>query len=307
MTGLLSLHPESTNKSKGATRHESGFTLVELAVALLIVGLLLASTLMPLSTQLEVRNTADTRRALEQIREAIIGFAQMNGRLPCPASGAVSAGTAGAGVEQYNGATCTTLIGVVPWSTLGVSETDLWGRRITYRVSTVFADATAQNTWHTTAPGDQSVSINCTAPSPTPTITFGLCSLGEIAVMTRSIDPATSVHSTSAVGTGLAAALVSHGRNGYGAWQSNGIQLSGVTVGTDEYANTTTGQPASTGSPGSGNNYTSYLFYSRDATPSAAACSETATASPFCEYDDIVSMITANALVARMVSAGKLP
>lgn len=283
-----------------------------MAVVLLIVGLLLASTLMPLSTQLEVRNTADTRRALEQIREAIIGFAQMNGRLPCPASGAVMAGAAGAGVEQYNGATCTTLIGVVPWSTLGVSETDLWGRRITYRVSSIFSDNTSQNTWNTSnpslsSPNIQTSILDCTTPSPIPTISFSLCSLGEIAVMTRSIDPATSTHSTSAIGTGLAAVLVSHGRNGYGAWQSNGILLAGATTGTDEYANTTTGQPTSTGKPGTGNDYYGYLFYSRDATPSATSCSETATGSPFCEYDDIVSMVTANSLIARLVSAGKLP
>jgi len=77
-----------------------GFSLVELAVALAIIALLLAGALIPLSTQIEVRNAADTQRAMESIREAIVGFAQANGRLPCPADGSIAAGAAGAGTEQ---------------------------------------------------------------------------------------------------------------------------------------------------------------------------------------------------------------
>src|SRR5512140_3465759 len=137
-----------------------GFTLAELAVALVIIGLLLAGALIPLSTQMEVRNTADTQRTMDQIRETIIGFAQANGRLPCPADGTIAAGSAGAGMEQYaagmcTGASATTAFGVVPWATLGVPETDAWGRRFSYWVSPIFADATASNTF------------NCT-PTPTP-------------------------------------------------------------------------------------------------------------------------------------------
>jgi len=53
-----------------------GFSLVELAVALAIIALLIAGALIPLSTQMDVRNVADTRRSMESIRDAIIGFAQ---------------------------------------------------------------------------------------------------------------------------------------------------------------------------------------------------------------------------------------
>src|SRR5437762_13518430 len=70
-----------------------GFSLVELAVALAIIALLLAGALIPLSTQVEVRNVADTQRRIESIREAILGFAQANGRLPCPAYGGTPGGT----------------------------------------------------------------------------------------------------------------------------------------------------------------------------------------------------------------------
>src|SRR5256885_16692225 len=108
-----------------------GFSLVEVAVAVSIVALLLAGALIPLSTQMDVRNSADTQRSMESIREAIIGFAQANGRLPCPADGSVPAGAAGAGTEQVSGnscavansASCTALNGatipcwVGPWAT----------------------------------------------------------------------------------------------------------------------------------------------------------------------------------------------
>src|SRR5258708_36526884 len=102
-----------------------GFSLVELAVALAIIALLLAGALIPLSTQIDVRNTADTQRNMEPIKEAIFGFAQANGRLPCPAHGATPSGTVdtttcpgpiSAGAEQFNTGPdgCYTAIGEVP-------------------------------------------------------------------------------------------------------------------------------------------------------------------------------------------------
>jgi len=72
-------------------KRSKGFSLVELAVAVAIIALLLAGALIPLSTQIDVRNSADTQRGMESIRDAIVGFAQANGRLPCPADGSVPA------------------------------------------------------------------------------------------------------------------------------------------------------------------------------------------------------------------------
>jgi prepilin-type N-terminal cleavage/methylation domain-containing protein len=68
------------------SRRERGFTLVELAVVVLVVGLLIGSLLVPLSTQVDQRNAAETQRRLEDAREALIGFAVANGRFPCPAT-----------------------------------------------------------------------------------------------------------------------------------------------------------------------------------------------------------------------------
>jgi len=278
-----------------------GFSLVELAVALAIMALLIAGALIPLSTQMEVRNTADTRRTMESIREAIIGFAQANGRLPCPAAGTVATGTndgAGrpAGAEQLNPttlpppstATCANSFGVVPWTTLGVPETDNWGRRFSYWVSPIFADGLGTATFNNTFPLAQNPA--CPIPLiPTPTqSSFALCSMGSFTVNTRN----EGTHAQSALGQALPAVFISHGKNGAGAFTPGGTTRP-APAGTDEIANATHTAAATT-------------FWSRPPTPAVSTCNDP-TGPGFCEFDDIVVMIASNTLMTRMVAAGKLP
>ncbi len=254
-----------------------GFSLVELAVSLAIIALLLAGALIPLSTQMDVRNVADTRRSMESMRDAIIGFAQANGRLPCPADGTVAAGVAGAGTEQVSGTVCTAAFGAVPWVTLGVPETDGWSRRFSYWVSPVFSDAISLNTFGCAPP-----------PTPAPTqSSFALCSLGTLTVNTRK----ESDHTVTAVGLVLPAVIISHGKNGFGAYTPGGGPRLAVPAGTDEAANATDAGTS---------------FFSRIPTPAASGCND-AAAGTFCEFDDIVVMITSNTLITRMVAAGRLP
>ena len=94
---------------------------------------------------------------------------------------------------------------------------------------------------------------------------------------------------------------MSHGKNGNGAWQSNGIALTSAGANTDELANSS---GTTTRTPSGG--YLSYAFYNRNQTPSASTCDDT-SGTAFCEFDDIVMMIPAATLVSRMVSAGRLP
>lgn len=101
----------------------AGFTLVEMAVVLLIVALLAGGLLMPLSAQMDLRREAEARKALTEIREALLGFAAVNGRLPCPSTEPDPA-NANYGVED--GAACATE-GFLPWKQLGVAEIDPWG------------------------------------------------------------------------------------------------------------------------------------------------------------------------------------
>jgi type II secretory pathway pseudopilin PulG len=140
----------------GIRRRSGGFTLLEMAVVLLVVVLLLGSLLVPLSTQVDQRNIAVTERRLEDIRDAIMGFVLTNGRLPCPASATSNGlesfctnatGACGAPTTavQTHG-TCTNFLdGFVPAVTLGLNQVDgdgyavdafeLEGNRIRYAVT----------------------------------------------------------------------------------------------------------------------------------------------------------------------------
>ena len=54
---------------------QRGFTLVELAIALAVVGLLLGASLIPLRALDEIRQLQDEQRRLETVRDAVVGYA----------------------------------------------------------------------------------------------------------------------------------------------------------------------------------------------------------------------------------------
>ena len=114
----------------------SGFTLVELTIVLVIVALLIGGMLLPLSAQRDLQSTSETQKQLSEIKEALIGFAIINGRLPRPANSATD------GTERSvcsNDADCT---GFIPWQVLGVKNTDSWNKLIRYSVSVDFSKNT---------------------------------------------------------------------------------------------------------------------------------------------------------------------
>ena len=56
-------------------KNQRGFTLIELAIVLVIVTILVGGLAMPLSAQIQARRIAETNKTLEEAREAIIGYA----------------------------------------------------------------------------------------------------------------------------------------------------------------------------------------------------------------------------------------
>lgn len=99
--------------------------------------------------------------------------------------------------------------------TLGVSETDAWGRRFTYRVTPDFADAVNANTY-----------AGCT-PSPIPSqSSFALCSKGNLNIGLTA--GATNVASD------IPALIISHGTDGLGAFTSAGQQIQPVPAASTE-------------------------------------------------------------------------
>ncbi len=268
----------------------AGFTLAEMAIVLVIVGLLVASVLSTVKTQLEARNIRETQNRLDQIKDALIGYAQANGRLPCPADGTLATGATGAGLEEVVAAasdTCKpgTKYRVLPWATLGVTETDVWGRRFSYWVDQDFADSYAQTVIDAAAG-----SWGCATPTvpPVSPASFALCAQGSLQVKTR-----TAASKTGTSVSTIPVVIISHGANGYGAYTSGGSAYTAPpAANADETANATT---AST------------TFYTREHSPQASSCSDTAAGSNFCEYDDLVAYVPVNLLITRMVAAGRLP
>lgn len=171
-----------------------GFSLVELAIVLIVVSLLLVALMGPLAAQQEQKAIMDTKRQMDEAKEALFGFLVSNGRLPCPADPALDTGNVNAGLERAGGcATVANSIGVLPWRALGLRETDAWTHRYTYRVAAVFANVT-------------------------PAIT--LASVGDIDVRTDAAATTSIVNATE-----VTALLVSHGRHAEGAWTTNGVKI----------------------------------------------------------------------------------
>jgi len=129
-------------KMEPCVKNSTGFTLVEMAIVLVIIGLLLGGLLMPLSAQLEQQRISQTQKYLEQIKEALLGFAAANGRLPCPATAATNGveNPAGGGVctNPFNGFLPAVTLGLTPIDNQGYAV-DAWGltqNRIRYAVTT---------------------------------------------------------------------------------------------------------------------------------------------------------------------------
>ena len=119
-----------------SSNHRRGFTLVELTIVLIIIALLSGGLMMGVSAQRENSERTDAQRQLENIREALLGFAIAKGRLPCPAKPTLASTEVNAGLED-----CSQEHGVVPWVTLGLAESDPWGNRFSYFASSIFTGA----------------------------------------------------------------------------------------------------------------------------------------------------------------------
>ncbi len=125
-------------------RSQRGFSLIELAVVLVVVGLMIGYLIIPLGSQSEKRYVAEASRQLDQIRQALYGFALANGRLPCPAD-PNSLGRENPAGGSTPATPCTNGgRGFVPAATLGLSGavncdqllTDPWGQPYRYSITT---------------------------------------------------------------------------------------------------------------------------------------------------------------------------
>ena len=185
-------------------RH-AGFTLVEMAIVLLILTLLAGGLTVGLSTQIARRKEAATDASLEEARDALLGYLVRKGYFPCPAKTATDGG------EDRQGTSCTGshYSGLLPWAELGIQGIDGWGHRLRYAVAEEYAKA---------------ITLSATSSPP-----------GTLTIKTRNSN---GTELTLTTNDGAAPVLVlSHGANGLGATDQDGNTLAAPPAGSDEAVN----------------------------------------------------------------------
>lgn len=127
-----------------AHNQQQGFTLIELAMVLLIVGLLSAGGIRLLSTTFEQQRYQQTQQDMNDIKEALITYYTQFGRLPCPDHEHFP-NNSDHGVEKPvipNG-TCSNSKGWLPHVTIGIGANgDAWGQRYRYMLHPIFTKLT---------------------------------------------------------------------------------------------------------------------------------------------------------------------
>ncbi len=184
------MQTETTLQPTPPASISAGFTLIELAIVLFIITLLLGGVLTPLGQQVAEHQNKESRLGLDTARIAIIGYALRQigqaGPLPCPDLRHDHATQANDGLEdRLADGECAVNTGNLPWKTLGLTKGDAWGNQLSYAVT---ADWSQTNTPLSGAAAELQVCPDRACTSPTP----------------------------------VAAIIVSHGRNGFGARNING-------------------------------------------------------------------------------------
>lgn len=106
----------------------TGFTLIEVMVVLVILAVLASGLAVPLAVQVQLRRQEEARRQLDEAKEALLGFAATQGRLPCPAAERSNGlESFAAGGEASNGNCSHFYDGFLPAATLGLAPLDAEG------------------------------------------------------------------------------------------------------------------------------------------------------------------------------------
>ncbi len=238
----------------------AGFTLVEIAVVIVVLGFLLAMIAGIATALIGQQRREVTRQRMAGVETALALFVSQNKRLPCPADGRIAGNASGAGTEarsgggicQIGGTANMQTHGVLPWQSLGLTEpdvTDGWGNRLTYRVAPELVLDNAMDLTACDPGGSAGLTGGFCNPtsggSPCSSATFpGGCTppgtyTHNKGLKIRNLASATLLMNPGLVpSTGAAYVVISHGENRQGAYNSDGILQEGSPAsGTLEAAN----------------------------------------------------------------------
>ncbi|MCB9988440.1 MAG: type II secretion system protein [Rhodospirillales bacterium] len=192
---------------------QQGFTLLEMAVAILIVGILAVPAISLYSLYIQDQKTTQTEGALTRSTGQLASYRSLHGRYPCPAPVNAQPGDLNYGYEDCTpnppGIVSVTnpdngrdiLIGSIPFRELGLPESetvDGYGGRLTYAVTALL---TVDTTFDARAGAIDIVDVN------------------DDSVIT----PADSGHFV----------VISHNKNNDGAWSRGGAQIGACPAGLE--------------------------------------------------------------------------
>ena len=159
----------SPARMASASSPPAGYTIVEIAIVLVVLGLLIGGSLLPLGERMRTVNEVSERAALAEIKELITGYAVRHRTqqrtlhvgsvehpiaphrpyLPCPdidndgIEDRVAVSHPVVPLTYTNLSTmgaCSAQKGLLPWRTLGAPQVDRWGNRYTYFVDLAYSN-----------------------------------------------------------------------------------------------------------------------------------------------------------------------
>lgn len=284
--------------------NQKGFTIIEIAIVLLVVAIMLGYSLSMFPIQQELKQYRDADAELSSIMDSLIAFAQVNGRLPCPDTNGDVNGT-GAGnldgfedtedrMDNITGAAvppappdgiiddCKAYFGFLPARTLAIQGNvdanglllDPWGNAYGYAVSESNA-GTGPAIDFVSPNGIREEGIGAFLPPPavgtTPPDLF-VCDDSAAAGNDLDCSPA-GANSNLVVGN-VAAVVVSRGKDPDIA--GSNIQIENA----DDFHN--------------GTNDKVYIRSTKNETAGT-------------EFDDVIKWLPPNLLFSKMIEAGQLP
>lgn len=120
-----------------ADSKSAGFTIIEMSIVLVLVGIIISIMATTLPTLLKAGKTKKARGILEKHDYALLGYISATGRCPCPDtdSDGLENRNTGATPADPTDDTCTRYVGDFPHATLGLTTgSDVWMRPVKYGV-----------------------------------------------------------------------------------------------------------------------------------------------------------------------------
>lgn len=161
-------------KAKSVNSAQRGFSLVEISIVLIIVGVVSTGVMAMVVSSLKEQQYAETMVKMDAIKQAVQEYRRAFMRIPCPADATQLVTAANFGVEAANAANCTggapaanfatgeMVLGMVPTKTLRLPDEyafDGWGRRIMYAADRRYTEADAFITYPITDLATGSIEI----------------------------------------------------------------------------------------------------------------------------------------------------